>query len=105
VQERGLHAEDQVLLGAAQVEEAPVEAHVDAAVGGDRVVGQRLRDDLDLLDLDLDAAELPWVSSLMVVVRGTRMSDRGFSGSGSRSTPPFTSCTAPLSSRSTTNCT
>ena len=58
VQERRLHAEDQVLLGAAQVEKAPVEAHVDVRVIGDRVLGQRLGDDRDLVDLNLNAAEL-----------------------------------------------
>ena len=44
VQERRLHAEEQVLLGAAQVEEAPVEALVDARVVGDRQVEGERRD-------------------------------------------------------------
>jgi hypothetical protein len=57
VQERGLHPEDQVLLGATQVEEAPVEALVDARVVGDRRVEGR-GDDVEFPDLDLEPAEL-----------------------------------------------
>ena len=45
-------------LRAAQVEEAPVHALVEARVGGDGRLGMRRGDDVERADLDLDAAEL-----------------------------------------------
>jgi hypothetical protein len=58
VLERRLDAEDEVVAALAQVDEAPVHALVEAAVGGDRRLGQRRGGDLQGRDLDLDAAEL-----------------------------------------------
>jgi hypothetical protein len=58
VLERRLDAEDEVVAALAQVDEAPVHALVEAAVGGDRRLGQRRGGDLERRDLDLDAAEL-----------------------------------------------
>ena len=58
VLEGGLDAEDQVLLRLAQVEEAPVEALVEARVRGDRGLGDGRGDDGEARELDLDAAEL-----------------------------------------------
>ena len=58
VLEGGLDAEDQVVLRLAQVEEAPVHALVDAAVGGDRGLGDGRGRDVERRELDLDAAEL-----------------------------------------------
>jgi hypothetical protein len=58
VLERRLDAEDEGVAALAQVDEAPVHALVEAAVGGDRRLGQRGGGDLERRDLDLDAAEL-----------------------------------------------
>ena len=56
--EGGLHAEDQVVAGLTQIDEAPVHALVESAVGGDGCLGVGCRGDLESVDLDLDTSEL-----------------------------------------------
>ena len=59
-----------LLLGLAQVEEAPVHALVDARVGGDRGLGDRRRGDVERVELDLDTAELDALVVLELARRG-----------------------------------
>ena len=73
VLEGRLNAEDEVVAALAQVDEAPVHALVEAAVGGDRRLGQGRGGDLEAGDLDLDAAEL----DALVVLEVARDGEEG----------------------------
>jgi hypothetical protein len=70
VLERGLDAEDQVVLRNPQVEEAPVHALVDAGVVGDRGLRNGVGGDVEVGQLDLDPAELDPLVVLEVAARG-----------------------------------
>jgi hypothetical protein len=73
VLERRRDAEDEGVATLAQVDEAPVHALVDAAVGRDRRLRQRGGCHVERTDLDLDAAEL----DALVVLELTRDRQEG----------------------------